>query len=77
MQGISLVEQMGIKKIMVLEDSELVVNQVQGLSVTKNFHMRSYRHKSWDIIESFEAFNIQIVPIEKNAGANRMETIRS
>lgn len=39
--------------------------------------MRSYRHRTWDLIESFDAFNIQKIPRKTNAFVDRMATIGS
>lgn len=60
-----------------LGDSELVVHQVKEISVAKHLHMRSYHHKIWDLIESFEAFNIQKITQKENEVVDCMETIGS
>lgn len=37
--------------------------------------MRSYRSRVWDLIESFDAFNITSIPWTLNTEANHMATI--
>ena len=46
-------------------DSELVVNQVTGLNAIKNDILKSYRHRVWDLLENFDAFNILVLPRNK------------
>ena len=55
-----------IKFLQVFGDSELVVNQVRGLNAVKNDILKSYRHRVWDLLENFDAFNILVVPRNKN-----------
>lgn len=68
---------MGIKKLKVFGDSELVVHQVGGISSAKHVRMRSYCARVWDIIESFDAFNIISIPWNRNTTADQMATIRA
>ncbi|XP_059070727.1 uncharacterized protein LOC131860348 [Cryptomeria japonica] len=74
-QGLNMAEKMGIKKLKVLGDSKLVVHQVRGISSAKHVRMRSYRSKVWDLIESFDAFNITSIPQTLNTVADHMATI--
>lgn len=59
----------------VLGNSELVVHQVRGISSAKHVRMRSYRARAWDLIESFDAFNIISIPWKLNTIADQMATI--
>lgn len=68
---------MGIKKLKLFEDFELVVNHIRGISNAKHVCMRSYPHRVWDLIESFDSFNIQRIAQKENASANQMATIGS
>lgn len=70
-----MAEKMGIKKLKVFGDSELVVHQVQGISSVKHVCMRSYCFRVWDLIESFDAFNITNIPRTLNTEADHMATI--
>lgn len=72
-QGLML----AVKKLKVLGDTKLVVNQIRGISSAKHVRMRSYRQRDWDLIESFDAFNIQRIPRKADASADRMATIGS
>lgn len=76
-QGLSLVERIGIKKFKVLGDSELVVHEVRGISSAKHVCMRSYHATTWDLIKSFNAFNIVSIPQKLNVVVDRMAMIGS
>lgn len=56
-------------------DSELVVNQVRGLNAVKNDVLKSYRHRVWDLLEDFDAFNILAIPRHRNQHADRLATV--
>lgn len=70
-----MAEKMGIKKLKVFGDSELVVHQVRGISNAKHVCMRSYCSRVWDLIENFDAFNITSIPRTLNTEADHMATI--
>ena len=56
-------------------DSELVVNQIRCLNAAKNDILKSYRHRVWDLLENFDAFNILVVPRKENQHADRLATV--
>lgn len=56
-------------------DSELVINQVRGLYTTKNDLLKSYKHRVWDLIEYFQAFNLLSIPRNLNKHVDRLATI--
>ena len=43
--------------------------------MTKNELLESYTNRVWDLLEDFQAFNIQSVPREKNKNAGRLVEI--
>lgn len=45
--------------------------------MAKHFHMHSYRNQVWNLIKSFEAFNIQGIPRNQNTTVHRLAIIRS
>lgn len=53
-------------------DSELVVNQVRNIHVTKNDVLKMYKHRIWDLIEYFDAFNLLSIPRSQNKETNRL-----
>lgn len=61
-QALEFARKRGIDYLKVYGDSELIVNQVRGLSVAKNDALKSYRNRVWNIIEEFNAFNLIYVP---------------
>ena len=65
----------GISCLRVYGDSELIVNQVRNVHVTKNDLLKSYKHVVWDLIERFEAFNLQSVPRDQNKHADKLAAI--
>jgi len=54
----------GVKNIQVYGDSELVVNQVKSKFLCKILSMLKYKHRVWDLTESFDAFNLVPIPRE-------------
>ena len=74
-QGLLLAQKRGIQAISVYGDSELVVNQVRNQNTTKNGFLKSYKHRVWDFLEGFNAFNIQSIPRTQNIHANRLVTL--
>lgn len=59
----------------VFGDSELIVGQVRGQHIAKNNLLKGYKYKLWDLIEVFEAFGIQVVPIEQNKEVDRFAVV--
>ena len=69
-QGLLLAQKRGIQALSVYGDSELVVNQVRNQNITKNGFLGSYKHRVWDFLEGFNAFNIQSIPRKENRHAD-------
>lgn len=55
-----------VKILQVFGDSELVVKQVRRQYSCHDRRMTNYRHRVWDLIKGFDAFNIQLIPRQKN-----------
>ena len=53
----------------------MVVNQARNKNVTKNDFLKSHKHRVWDFLESFNAFNIQSIPRIENRHANRLVVV--
>ena len=73
--GLEWARMRGVKCLKVFGDSELIVNQVRGLNVTKNDTLNNYKHKVWDEIENFDAFNFIVVPKKLNQHADRLAVV--
>ncbi|KAH9316904.1 hypothetical protein KI387_018673, partial [Taxus chinensis] len=43
--------------------------------MTKNKLLKAYRHRVWDLLESFDALNLQVVPHKMNKEADQMATL--
>lgn len=53
-------------------DSKLVVKKVRKQYVYRYKRLLSYRHQVWDLIEGFDAFNIEHVPKKFNKRADAL-----
>lgn len=64
-----------IRCFQVFGDSELIVNQVRGLHITKNYVLKCYKHRVWELIAEFCAFNLLSIPRSRNKNADRLASI--
>ena len=74
-QGLQLAQKRGIKSLRVHGDSNFVVNQVRNQNIKNNEFLKTYKQRVWDLLEGFQAFNIQSVPRRENKHANMHATI--
>jgi ribonuclease HI len=65
-QGLTLSHQMEIIDLIVMGDSELVVNHIQKKYNIKKEILKAYATRVWDLIQTFNSFNITFIPREKN-----------
>jgi ribonuclease HI len=65
-QGLILSHQMEITNLIVTGDSKLVVNHVQMSYKFKKEKLKLYAIRVWDIIKSFNSFNVILEPRDKN-----------
>lgn len=73
--GLQTTQRRGIKSLRVHGYNELVVNQGRAQSITQKNLLKSYKHRVWDLIEGFEAFNISSLPRNQNKHADRLAAI--
>jgi ribonuclease HI len=60
--GLRAAKEMGIDKIVVFGDSELIIHQIRNMYQTKHQRLKQYINEVWDLIENFFlAFNITFV----------------
>jgi ribonuclease HI len=61
--GLRAAKDMGIEKISVFGDVELIVNQIRNIYHAKHPRLRIYRNEVWDLVDSFlSSFNISFIP---------------
>jgi ribonuclease HI len=56
----------------VFGDSNLIVQQIRGISQCLDEVLNSYRDRCLDIIKLFDMFSIKHIPREENSRANRL-----
>jgi ribonuclease HI len=68
---------MGVKELKVFGDFEIIVRQVRNTIYFNSPHLKNYQQEVHRLIEHFDAFNITIIPREKNTLANSLATTAS
>jgi ribonuclease HI len=71
-EGLMLARSHGIEHIRVYTDSELVVDQVNGVSAARQAHLRELLEAASDLCARFNSFRISWVPREWNAEADQL-----
>jgi ribonuclease HI len=62
-QGLRKAIDLKEEKIKVFGDSEIIVRQVRNTIHCLSSHLKNYQSEVWELIKSFTAFNINIVPL--------------
>jgi ribonuclease HI len=71
-EGLKLARDYGIQRIRVYMDSELVVDQVSGVSAVRQAHLSELHEVASSLVDLFESIRISWVPREMNAEADRL-----
>ena len=71
-EGLKLARDYGIQRIRVYMDSELVVDQVNGVSAVRQEHLSELHKVASSLVALFESIRISWVPREMNAEADRL-----
>jgi len=71
-EGLMLARSHGIDHIRVYTDSELVVDQVNGVSTVKQPHLQKLHARACGLRAGFKSFRIGWVPREWNAEADQL-----
>jgi ribonuclease HI len=71
-EGLKLARDHGIQRIRVYMDSELVVEQVNGVSAMKQAHLRELHTVASGLVALFKSIRISWVPREMNVDADRL-----
>lgn len=70
--GIARAKALGATEIEVVNDSELIAKQVQGLYKVKHAAMRPLHRDAMAALRSFESWSIRSVPRARNADADAL-----
>jgi ribonuclease HI len=71
--GLRAAKDMGIDKIVVFGDSELIIHQIKNMYQTKHQRLRQYKNEVWDLVENFFlAFDITFVQRSLNQQADSL-----
>ena len=71
-EGLKLAREYGVQRIRVYMDSELVVDQVNGVSAVRQAHLKELYEEARSLVAQFKSFRISWVPREQNAEADRL-----
>jgi len=71
-EGLKLAREYGVQRIRVYMDSELVVDQVNGVSAVRQAHLKELYEEARSLVAQFKSFRISWVPRELNAEADRL-----
>jgi ribonuclease HI len=71
-EGLKLARDYGIQRIRVFMDSELVVDQVSGVSAVRHAHLSELHEVASSLVALFASIRISWVPREMNAEADRL-----
>nr|XP_043615952.1 uncharacterized protein LOC122587853 [Erigeron canadensis] len=75
--GLKMAKQMGVKKIQVFVDSQLVANQINGTFKANQASMQLYLEETKKLIEEFESFHIEQVRRNQNKKADALSKLVS
>ena len=70
--GLRVAREMGIQKVAVFGDAELVVQQIRSAYQAKHPLLKNYRNEAWDLIDNISAFNISFILREDNVVADSL-----
>jgi ribonuclease HI len=71
--GLKAAKNMGIDKIYVFGDSELIIHQIKNIYQTKQQRLKQYRNEVWDFVDNlFLAFNITFIHKNLNQQADSL-----
>ena len=75
--GLNFLKKLGVKKISVYGDSELVIKQVKGEYKANRPKMRAYRNAVLDILKTFPEYTLSLIPRNNNVIADSLATSAS
>jgi hypothetical protein len=75
--GLNTLKELGEERIIVHEDSELIINQVKGIYQSKNPRLRECINIVLDLLESFTKYNLSVIPRGQNLIVDALATSTS
>lgn len=72
LRGLEKAKKIGLDKVDILLDSELLVKQIKGEYDVKSESLKPLYGKVISILKTFNAYSIRHIPREKNADADRL-----
>lgn len=73
--GLGIARAMGVKKLMVYSDSQLVVNQLNGEYEAKDDRMKAYMIKVWELASEFEDIEFRRFVRDQNRHADGLAAL--
>ena len=65
--GLHALKDKKVKRVLVIRDSYLVINQINDIYQTRNPRMRAYRNEVWDMFDNFFIeYAVKVVPRTEN-----------
>lgn len=71
--GLSIAKKLKAQNFLVISNSQIIVNQVQGQYQTKKRWMKHYLKKVMELLKSFNHLSITIIPWSANAQAEQAD----
>jgi len=68
---------MQVKYLVVTGDSKMFINHIKKKYKIKKERMKHYARRVWEIMDSFNSFNIYFVPRENNKKSDSMTVVAS
>ncbi|XP_075104631.1 uncharacterized protein LOC142178809 [Nicotiana tabacum] len=75
--GLELARELSIEQIMIKNDSQLVVNQMQGTYTARVARMQQYLEKVRELVRQFQSWKIVQIPREENTEADTLANLAS
>ena len=76
-QGLKKDIDLNVKELKFFGDSKIIVRQVRNTIHCNYPHLKNYQQEVHMLMEHFEAFNIIVIPREKNILADSLATVAS
>ena len=73
--GLKVARRLGIKRLKIFGDSELLIRQVEGIYGVKNFSLATYRAAVKGIVEHFTSIEYKVVNRNENKLADSLATL--
>nr|XP_033512628.1 uncharacterized protein LOC117277313 [Nicotiana tomentosiformis] len=73
--GLKLAREISIEQIMIKNDSQLVVNQMQGTYTAREARMQQYLEKAGELVRQFQSWKVVQIPREANVEADALDNL--